>query len=111
MSRSRVETLSWLDRLSVMTTIGPRRLAVAIRASSWTQPSLLREDAQKVNLVPSRMRKPPYTHVLSVPRTYSGRSLIRRPPGDQAGTDGKVRGVTGPSSSAQITVVPGGGWV
>ena len=51
-----------------MMTIGPRRLAVAICSSNWIQPSLLREGAQKVISTPSRMRKPPYTQVLSVPR-------------------------------------------
>jgi hypothetical protein len=31
--------------------------------------------------------------------------LIRCPPGDQPGAGGKVRGITGPSSSAQIGVL------
>jgi hypothetical protein len=48
---------------------------------------------------------------LSVPREYSSGALIRWPSGDQPGAGGKVRGMTGPSSSAQITVVRGGGWV
>jgi hypothetical protein len=37
--------------------------------------------------------------------------LIRCPPGDQPGAGGNVRGITGPSSSAQITVEPAGGAV
>jgi hypothetical protein len=32
-------------------------------------------------------------------------------PGDQPGAGGKVRGITGPSSSAQMTVEPSGGAV
>ncbi|WP_156056401.1 hypothetical protein [Streptosporangium roseum] len=47
-----------------------------------------------------------------MPKRKSGprHSLIRYPSGDQPG-GGKVRGVTGPGSSAQTTVVPGGGSV
>ena len=74
------------------TKIGPRGLAVAIRASSWIQPSLLRDGAQKVTSTPSRMRRPPYTQVLSVPREYSRGALMRCPSGDQPGAGGKVRG-------------------
>lgn len=80
-----------------MTTIGPRRLALPICASSWIQPSLLREGAQKVSSMPSRMRSAPYTQVLSVPREYSSRSLIRCPSGDQPGAGGKVRGSPAPA--------------
>ncbi|SFJ86786.1 hypothetical protein SAMN05216275_113106 [Streptosporangium canum] len=94
-----------------MMTIGPRRLAAATCFSSWIQPWLLREGAQKVSSTPSRMRSAPYTQVLSMPREYSSGALIRCPSTDQPGAGGKVRGVTGPSSSAQITVVPGGGSV
>lgn len=60
--------------------------------------------------MPWRIREPPYTHVLSLPRAYSSRSLIRCPSGGQAGAGGKVRGGTGPGSSVRITVVAGGGW-
>jgi hypothetical protein len=37
--------------------------------------------------------------------------LMRWPSGDQPGGGGKVRGMTGPSSSAQITVVCAGALV
>jgi hypothetical protein len=36
---------------------------------------------------------------------------MRCPSGDQPGAGGKLRGITGPSSSAQITVVASGGVV
>ncbi|WP_254858477.1 hypothetical protein [Protofrankia sp. BMG5.30] len=60
---------------------------------------------------PSRMRRPPKTQVFSLPREYSRGALMRWPSGDQPGVGGNVRGITGPSSSAQITVVCAGGWV
>jgi hypothetical protein len=64
-----------------------------------------------VTSCPSETHSPPYTQVLSGPREYSSGALIRCPPGDQPGAGGKVREATGPSSSAQITVEPGGGAV
>src|SRR5512135_2314559 len=64
-----------------------------------------------VTACPPATRSPPYTQVFSGPREYSSGALIRCPPGDQPGAGGKVRGITGPSSSAQITVEPGGGAV
>jgi hypothetical protein len=61
--------------------------------------------------LPSATRSPPQAQVFSGPREYSSGALTRCPPGDQPGAGGKVRGITGPSSSAQITVEPGGGAV
>src|SRR5207247_5782667 len=60
---------------------------------------------------PSATRSPPETQAFSGPREYSSGALTRCPPGDQPGAGGKVRGITGPSSSAQITVEPAGGAV
>jgi hypothetical protein len=65
----------------------------------------------QVTACPSATRSPPYTQVLSTPRLYSSGALTRRPSADQAGAGGNVRGVTGPSSSAQTTVARAGGWV
>jgi hypothetical protein len=53
----------------------------------------------------------PYTHVFYRPREYSSGALIRCPPADQPGAGAKVRGITGPNSSSQITVARGGGSV
>jgi hypothetical protein len=60
---------------------------------------------------PLATRSPPQAQVFSGPREYSGGALTRCPPGDQPGASGKVRGITGPGSSAQVTVEPGGGAV
>jgi hypothetical protein len=70
-----------------------------------------RDDAHTVTACPSATRSPPQAQVLSGPREYSSGALTRCPSGDQPGAGGKVRGLTGPSSSAQITVEPGGGAV
>ena len=72
---------------------------------------VLRERAVKVTVCPSRTRSAPYTHALSGPREYSNSALIRWPSADQPGAGGKVRGLTGPNSSAQITVASAGGAV
>jgi len=45
------------------------------------------------------------------PRLYSNGALMRWPSCDNPGAGGKNRGVTGPNSSTQTTVEPGGGWV
>jgi hypothetical protein len=47
----------------------------------------------------------------SGPRLYSSGALMRWPSKDQPGAGGYARGLTGPSSSRQITVEPSGGSV
>src|SRR6266542_2048740 len=89
----------------------PSGLACSARCRKSWQAALLRDGAHMVIACPSATRSPPYTQVLSGPRAYSSGALIRCPPGDQPGAGGKVRGITGPSSSAQRTVEPGGGLV
>lgn len=73
--------------------------------------TLLRDGAVQVTVWPSATRSPPYTQVFSDPRLYSSGALTRWPSADQPGAGGNVRGTTGPSSSAQTTVTPAGGWV
>jgi hypothetical protein len=60
---------------------------------------------------PSQIRSAAYTQVFSLPRLYSSGALMRWPSVDQPGEGGKLRGMTGPSSSAQITIVASGGAV
>ena len=60
---------------------------------------------------PSQGRRAPYTQVFSIPRLYSNGALMRWPSVDQPGEGGKVRGMTGPSSSAHTTVTAAGGLV
>jgi hypothetical protein len=64
-----------------------------------------------VTVWPSATRSPPSTQVFSDPRRSSSGALTRWPAADQPGAGGNVRGTTGPSSSAQTTVTPAGGWV
>jgi hypothetical protein len=109
-SQARVATLEWLDRLSVITTMVPAGLAASTAASKPWSPTELREGAVRVTTCPSATRSAPY------PRSCPGRgrSPARLDPvavGGQPGAGGKLRGSTGPSSSAQLTVVAGGGLV
>jgi hypothetical protein len=60
---------------------------------------------------PSPIRSPPYTQTFSLLRPYSNGALTRWPSVVHPGGGGKVRGMTGPSSSAQITIVAAGGVV
>jgi hypothetical protein len=64
----RVETLAWLDRLSVITMMSPVGLAVSTAANSCWSPTELREAAVRVTVWPSRTRSAPYTQVFSGPR-------------------------------------------
>ena len=70
-----------------------------------------REREVKVSDLPSFTLRAPNTHALSGPRLYSRGAFMRWPSGDHPGAGGKERGVTGPSSSTQTTVEPGGGSV
>src|SRR3712207_5148257 len=75
------------------------------------KPLGFREREVKVSDLPSSTLRAPKTHTLSRPRPYSRDALMRWPSGDHPGAGGKARGVTGPSSSTQTTVEPGGGSV
>ena len=56
-------------------------------------------------------RGPEKTWVYGALRPYSKGALTRWPSSVQPGGGGKVRGMTGPSSSAHTTVTPAGGVV
>jgi hypothetical protein len=89
----------------------PGRVGLLHQRKEPLQLALLRDGAVIVTSCPSATRNPPYTQVFSKPRPYSSGALTRCPSVDQPGSGGKLRGMTGPSSSAQTTVIPAGGWV
>src|SRR3712207_3948435 len=104
-------TLSWIFRLSAIRQIRPRGIARSIFFSSFRYLLEFLEREVKVVDLPSSTRRAPKTHTLSGPRLYSRGALMRWPSGDHPGVGGKVRGLTGPSSSTQTTVASGGGLV
>jgi hypothetical protein len=67
-SQARVETLEWLEGLSVITMMVPAGLAVSTAASSCWPPIELRDGAVIVTSCPSPTRSAPYTQVFSMPR-------------------------------------------
>lgn len=87
----------------------PEREIVAVADGGYASLKLL-DRCRRLNL-PSFTLRAPNTHTLSGPRLYSRGALMRCPSGDHPGAGGKERGVTGPSSSTQTTVEPGGGSV
>src|SRR4051794_17337450 len=108
-SQARVARLEWLDRLSVITAIVPVGFACSSRARNACQCTLLRDGAQRDGLSVAD----PHTPVdpgLVRSAAVGQRRLGRWPSVLQPAGGSKVRGVTGPSSSAAMTVVFGGGW-
>jgi hypothetical protein len=110
-SQARVIRLWWLERLSVITAIVPVGLACSTRLRNSCQWALLREGAQQITPCPSPIRTPPSIQVLSGPRPYVSGALSRWPSALQPAGGSKVRGITGPSSSAAMSVVCAGGCV
>jgi hypothetical protein len=67
-SQARVETLAWLDRLSVITMLVLAGLAASTVARSRWEPAELRQGAVIVTCCPSPRRSAPYPQVLLRPR-------------------------------------------
>jgi hypothetical protein len=110
-SQVRVEKLEWLERLSVMTAISPVGLACSTAASSPLVADRVARGRGERDRLAVAGPQGAIHQVFSRPRPHSSGALMRWPSVDQPGEGGKLRGMTGPSSSAQITIVCGGGAV